>query len=466
MGIRQFALRIVLLSFLIFANCSPGQAVAEVSHDIEAVTNLILVKELKILKLGIAIRKQTESRKLSRERRFSLYALANSSLTSIGAFMSGAGRLHYANMPKKAPNNLFENATIIRVIANGVGVGGVLLEASKDAIDARKDRLARVDPKSAAKDVEVLNGEIVQLMKERSALAAKLPETMHLQYQAEETFLADMQDAVLTEFRALYVDVKGKKARRKMQLFLTGTSNLVSGGGSLYSGIIVPHKYKSNPIKRVRYGGVGGITDIATGSLNILTPFAVTGADIATRRDAKAVLFRQLGAGDIGDLVRLKKQVADFQVQGDTILCSSTEIAARQKAAAAVIGILEKHKELNDQERKHALEKLVRRVLDSGVDSSGSFSKVVNGIGTTVGAYRYTRNAHRRFLATGRAGITYGIGNAIGVEEVIRDGVVRELRHYRAKGEHALVSQILDDELKLLDEAQLAIEKSGNATDR
>jgi hypothetical protein len=66
---------------------------------------------------------------------------------------------------------------------------------------------------------------------------------------------------------------------------------------------------------------------------------------------------------------------------------------------------------------------------------------------------------------TGRAGITYGIGNAIGVEEVIRDGIVREIRHDRGKRKHTLLSQILDDELAVLDEAQANIEASAKKTE-
>ncbi|MBA3858188.1 MAG: hypothetical protein C0507_14885 [Cyanobacteria bacterium PR.3.49] len=448
----------------IFVVCPSSQA-AEQYQDIERLSNLILVKELKILSLGIGLRKRTESKRLGRERRFSLYALANSSLTSIGAFISGAGRLHYASMPKKAPNSLFENATIIRVIANSVGVGGVLFEVSKDTVDASKDRIAKNDPKSVVKYAELLIKEVTLLRKERSYLIAQMPETERLHFDDEETFLIDMQDAVLTEFRALYEDVKGKRARRHTQLFLTASSNLVSGAGSLYSGVIVPHKYKNDPITRTRYGGVGGITDITTGSVNILTPFSVTGAEILQRHDTQAVLLRQLGAGDIFDLEQMKRHQMKFQTQRETSICSTTEIAARRKAAEAVITILEKHKELNKQERSHALKKLMARVLDSGVDASGSFSKVVNGIGTTVGAYRYTRDARKRFLVTGRAGITYGIGNAIGVEEVIRDGILREIRHDRGKRNHTLLSQILDDELAVLDEAQVDIEASAKRTE-
>lgn len=461
---RTNSLLMLFVFIYTFVICPSCQA-AEQYQDIERLSNLILVKELKILSLGIGLRKQTESKRLGRERRFSLYALANSSLTSIGAFMSGAGRLHYANMPAKAPNSLFENATIIRVIANSVGVGGVLFEVSKDAVDARRDRITKSDPKSVVKNAEMLIKEVTQLRKDRSALIAQLPETELPHFQDEETFLIDMQDAVLTEFRALYADVKGKRARRHTQLFLTASSNLVSGAGSLYSGVIVPHKYKTDPIKRTRYGGVGGITDITTGSVNILTPFSITGAEILQRHDTQAVLLRQLGAGDIFDLTRIKRHEMKFQTQRETSICSTTEIAARRKAAEAVIAILEKHEELNKQERSHALKKLMARVLDSGVDSSGSFSKVVNGIGTTVGAYRYTRDARKRFLVTGRAGITYGIGNAIGVEEVIRDGIVREIRHDRGKRNHVLISQILDDELAVLDGAQADIEASAKRSE-
>ncbi|MBX9725236.1 MAG: hypothetical protein K2X81_27780, partial [Candidatus Obscuribacterales bacterium] len=88
----------------------------------------------------------------------------------------------------------------------------------------------------------------------------------------------------------------------------------------------------------------------------------------------------------------------------------------------------------------------------------GSFSKIVNGVGTTVGSYRYTDNARKRFQVTGRAGITYGIGNAIGAGEVVRDQVTREWLHYKQKRQNSLLSQQLEEEWKQLDSAKIRLQ--------
>lgn len=79
---------------------------------------------------------------------------------------------------------------------------------------------------------------------------------------------------------------------------------------------------------------------------------------------------------------------------------------------------------------------------------------MVNGVGTTVGAYRYTRDARKRFLVTGRAGIAYGIGNACGVAEVFRDQITAELKQTARKKRHALLSQQITDELQEIGAAQ------------
>lgn len=425
----------------------------------QALSNRLLSKELELYRLGIELKSHSESRKLWRERRFTLYALANSSLTSIGAFMAGGGRLHFANRPAKAPASLFENATIVRVVANSISVGGVIVEFSKDAVDAHSDRRHHLNLASIVRQAQEIESEIHSLQEQRSVAASQISnESLRKLYQSEDLVLNDVHEAGLDELAAFYADAKAKKTRRIVQLALTGTSNLVSGAGSLYSGVIVPHRYKSDPIKRVRYGGVGGITDIATGSTNVMTPLICSAAEILRRRDSKAVLFKQVGAHDVKDLEAIKEH--EKQVQSALRVTSDQAIAGfevRRKAIATVIAILEKHKEINDSERKDAVEKLVLSVLDSGVDSSGSFSKIVNGVGTTVGAYRYTRDAHKRFLVTGRAGITYGIGNAIGTEEVIRDGITREFKQSSKRKRHLLLSQILGDEVTSLRQSQLLL---------
>lgn len=453
MRLKSLSLVIVLTIGMQSQSCAHAAG-----DDVETLSNEIVTKELKLLRLGIEVKRNIESKRLWRERRFSMYALANSTLTCIGAFMTGAGRLHYANEPKKAPNSLFENATILRVVANSVSVGGVLVEFSLDAVGARKDRKRKLDRACIMRQAEKLNAEIRNLLKERAAaISSGSREKLSDLYDDEGRLLADLHEAVIDELAAFQAEARGKKARRLAQLTLTGASNFASGAGSLYSGIIVPHNFKHAPLERIRRGGVSGITDIITGSTNIATPLLATAAEAWQRRDLDAVLLKQLGAADVLDLYRLEQEQRQLQSKYSDLNDTPASLPARQEAIATAISVFHKHQEINQQEHKHALMKLLMSVADSGVDSSGSFGKVTNGIGTAVGAYRYTRDAHKRFLVTGNAAIAYGVGNAIGVEEVLRDGITREVKHTRQKNQHQLISQVLDDELSSLEAAENAI---------
>ncbi|HEY9684794.1 MAG TPA: hypothetical protein V6C86_24665 [Oculatellaceae cyanobacterium] len=423
---------------------------------VNELSDQILSKELEIFQHGIELKLYGEKKKLWRDRRWFVYSLANSSLTSVGAFMTGAGRLRYANQPKKAPPNLFENATIIRVTANAVSAGGTLVEFGIDAFDQYKARKQRLDARSEAQRVIQLHREIVDLLGQRQVTTRNLEDASERKvYEVEEHILKDLLVAGLEDFAAYYDESKGRQAKRFARLLLVGTSNIVSGGGSLYSGVILPHQYKDNPVKRVSYGGVGGITDIATGSGNILTPAVATVVDMANRRDSDSALFKELGAAHSDELYDLKKHDQELRVlfkdRGVTV---NDQFLIRQKAVDVIFDILAKHEKANADERRVAVRNFMLSILNSGVDASGSFSKVVNGIGTTVGAYRYTRDNRKRFLVTGRAGIVYGIGNAFGVAEVIRDEATAEVKQASRKKRHALLSQQLTDELEQMRTAQ------------
>ena len=453
-----------LALLFLFTTLVLPHAMAEDTVSLKSIDHLsdqIISKDLEIFQHGLELKLNGENKKLWRRRRWFCYSLANSSLTSIGAFVTGTGRLRYANQPSKAPQHLFENASIVRVTANAVSAGGALAELGIDVLDSYKTRKKRLDTRSKAKEVLRLQREIVGLLSERRQMTVDLADaTQRKLYEIEERVLSDLLVAALEDFAFYYDEAKGTQAKRLTQLLLVGSSNLVSGGGSLYSGVIVPHQYKNAPLKRVRRGGVGGITDISTGSANILTPVVGTVVDMVHRRDSDSALFKELGAAHADELYDLKRQDQDLRklLEGREQSLSA-QFLQRQKAIGVIFDILAKHEKANQAERRVAIRNFMISILNSGVDASGSFSKVVNGVGTTVGAYRYTRDARKRFLVTGRAGIAYGIGNACGVAEVVRDQVTAELKQSSRKKRHALLSQQLTDELQQIDSAQATLAK-------
>ena len=426
------------------------------SADIETLTNRILARQLEFLRLGLRLKNRGESKKMGRERRQAFFALTNSSLTGVGAFMAAAGRLKYASYPEDAPNKIFENASIIRIIANSISMGGVLLEVGQDCIGSYRDHKNKLNLRSISEEANAIQQEITALVKQRTDAFSYVENAeMKRLYELEEKVLADVQEAALEELGAFYSEAQGKRTRRITQLSIIFSSNFVSGAGSLYSGVIVPHQFKSDPVRRVRYGGVGGITDIVSGSVNVMMPLASSGSEMLRRKSAKKVLFKQLGSPneqDISDLKKHERALREAVSKVDPTLGKG--FVARRKVIESFLAVLRKHKEISDKERSHAVQKMIVSVLDSGADASGGISKVQNGIGSVVGAYRYTFDDNKRFRVQGGTNLAYGIGNAIAVEEVVRVAVKREIKHSKDKKKHELLTQIMDDEIADIERAQ------------
>lgn len=427
--------------FLSSANVCAGEA----SATLDATHAAILANDLRIMEDGMNLKLAIERRKLWRERRLFFYSLCNSSLTSVGAFMAGAGRLKYANNPSTAPAHLFENATIVRLTANFLSAGGMLIEFGRDRLDGRADKKAGHDAKSTLERVAARDAEVQQLLAQSSAIKE---DPLASAYSSESKLLRDLHFAVMEDFTGYYDERRGKSSKRFTQLLLTFSSNMVSAGGSLYSGIIVPHRFTRNAVKRTRHGGAGGITDIITGSTNVLTPAVATVADMAPRyMRSEALLKRQLGAVGADDTSVLESDLRQLESEPKSSALNSNSLSTRAATISAVLKILKAHQKINDDSRKHVLRNLLLATLDSGVDASGSFSKIANGTATTIGAYKHTRDAHRRFLVTGRAGIFYGIGNAFGAEEVVRDEITRELKNHSQKKRGETSVQILQADI-------------------
>lgn len=424
--------------------------------SIDSLSNKILAKQLEFLRLGLRLKNRGESKKLGRQRRQTIFALTNSSLTGVGAFIAAAGRLKYASNPQNASHTIFENASIIRFLANSISMGGVLVELGQDSIGAYRDRQNKLNLRSISKQANEIQQEVATLAKQRAESLAQIEaaDTKHL-YELEEKVLADVHEAALEDLGEFYSEAQGKRVRRATQLSIIFGSNLLSAAGSMYSGVIAPHQFRNDPVRRTRYGGVGGITDIASGSVNVSMPLVSCGSEMLERKSARKILFRQLGSTHNRDISRLRMHESALrEAVTQTNLSLGEGFAARRKVVGSLLAVLKEHKEICDRERSHVVRNMILNILDSGADASGGFSKVQNGIGSLVGAYRYTFDDKKRFRVQGGTNLAYGIGNAIAVEEVLRVAVQREIKHAKSEKKHELLSQVLDDEIEEVEQAQ------------
>src|SRR5258708_26243002 len=150
-----------------------------------------------------------------------------------------------------------------------------MLELAADQLAARKERKNGSDPGCARKKALVLSQAIDRLLTEReaavNALDANDPD--RAVSKQEGLLLKDMRDLADNEFARFYSQAKGGRLTRNLGYILSALSNAESGAGSAYASLYAPYRIRRDSRTRTRNGGVGGITDMISGSLNVAAPF-------------------------------------------------------------------------------------------------------------------------------------------------------------------------------------------------
>lgn len=427
------------------------------SASIDDLTTEIIAKETDLLKLNSNLRLHQLPNAWA-GRRWWIFNLAGVSLTATGAYINGAGRFSYLHKSriKKAPRHLFVNAGWCRVTANAIMVAGGLLETAVLAYKDNKDKRQGINLPAMRRYADDLQNEIDTLIAKREALVNNAPAgSLERQlFDAEGLVINDVRNLAVNEFTRYYTETKGSRAFFYTSYLWAATSNAVAGAG----GIVGNHAAltrSGTARSRTRLGGTGGIADIISGSMNQATPLVVRLASRVASSRAKNLLCKQLDCKEPGQLDQLHEHQEQYHqlVSGQPQL-NAHGMVLKDNAFAKTTAIFDEHEKMRLGDVKSKKRRLVSQMIFfTGIGTP----KLVNGIGTTVGAFKYTSNSQKRFESIGGPAIAYGAGYSVALAELLRYQILGEIRSARAKRDGTSAGQILKREIAELDQLSQTI---------
>lgn len=237
---------------------------------VEDVSNDILQKELELLKLSTRARlASTDKNKVKPWRTF-LYNLGGSGVATAGLIAISSERWRTWKQPANAHRDVLFAGPILLLTSHSLIAGGIVLEATLDAINDRKLRKKGLDPKSTKLKALELCREIDEKLVQRNQIIASADMNSNSLgadkqlLEAETKVLTDLRNAALSEYAQTYVRAKRRIAARNVS-YLNGFSAATTGGylGSLCGILAVANR-------KPRTVGPGGIGFIISGA-NIMT---------------------------------------------------------------------------------------------------------------------------------------------------------------------------------------------------
>lgn len=209
-------------------------------------------------------------------------------------------------------------------------------------------------------------------------------------------------------------------------------------------------------------GGVGGICDIVSGSMNVLAPIATRGGAALERHFSRNKICQELDCQQSGNLsTLLAHQKASETTLARNPVLEVQGVILRNESLHAASNILEKRYSMRLSEQRAARSRFFENMATATVAGG---SKIANGVGGTVGAFEFPRDSYHRFEVQGGTAIAYGAGNALAALETARVRLTDELKTYQTHKAKTSKEDILNQQLKDLEllktAPQLAVNKN------
>jgi hypothetical protein len=429
--------------------------------DIDSVSNELLAREIEFLKLNTRLKLFLLPHSAWAARRSSGCAIANYTLTSVGAFTNGWGRLHYLYTPGKAPSPLFEDAGIVRFLANCVSTGSAAFEFCNDSFTDLWQRKHGVSLSTMHDRALVLQHEISELIDRRQSLlsSGNFKSETKTTLDKESLVFNDLYNAEANEFAFYFSQAKGNTTLRRIGYLISVTSNVTSGAGTL-TGIEANHLHGLKKVRKNHMGGVGGICDIVSGSMNVLAPIATRSGAAIERHFSRNAICKGLNCQQSNDLFTLladeRANVAALPVRAELEVQG---VVLRSEPLRAAANILEKRYSMRLSEQKAARNRFLENMATATVAGG---SKIANGVGGAVGAFEFPRDSYHRFEVLGGTAIAYGAGNSLAALETARVRLADEFKTHQAQKNKTSKEEILNRQLKELEMLKPVQQIAGN----
>jgi hypothetical protein len=432
------------------------------NEDIDSLSNDIMAKELDLLKLNSNLKLHQIATPWA-GRRWWVFNMGGVGLTAIGAYINGCTRFAYLkkNRINKVPKYQLPDATICRVTANAIMVGGGIVEELALGWKDWKDKRDGVNLPVMRKYADSVQNDVDAMLVRREALIAALPPESNERrlYEAEGKVLRDVRDLGVNEFVRYYADSKSATAFFRTSYAWAALSNALAMSGGIV-GYQASLTRRGTARQRTLRGGYGGIADIISGSMNQATPLVVRLAAHVAESGAKRKLCKDLDCKEPIQLDSLHEdQEKLHQLVASNAQMSVHGTVLRDNVLAKTTQVFDEHEKLRLGDVKAKKRRLVSQtIFFTGI----GMPKTVNGIGTAVASYKYTDAAHKQsaFRTIGYTATTYGVGYSVAMAELIRNQLMNEIRSSKAKKAGTSSGQILKREIGELEQLSEAIEKN------
>ena len=429
-------------------------------RDIDRIDKTIMEKELDLLKLNSNLKLHTLPTPWA-GRRWWVFNVGGVGLTAAGAYINGFTRFSYLHKKRinRVPKYQLPDAALCRITANCIMVGGGLLEEASLVYRWWKDKRQGVSLPTMRRYADGVQDDVDALLAKREALVSELPAGSNERrlYESEGKVLKDIRDLGVNEFVRYYSDSKSATAFFATSYFWAAASNFIAGAGGI-TGYQASLTRRGTARQRTRRGGVGGITDIISGSMNTATALVVRVAAGVAQHDAHHKLCRALDCKEETHLDALHAHQEELH----NLVSTTPELSVhgtvmKDNVFAHETQILDEHEKIRLGDKAAKKRRLVSQLIFfSGVGPP----KLVNGIGTTTAAFHWTdpKQKQKAFRDIGYTATVYGVGYSVAMAELIRSQISNEMRAAKAKREGHSAPQILRREMSDMDKLASAIQ--------
>jgi hypothetical protein len=408
----------------------------------------VVQKEVQLAEINTQLQRHTMPRNLWVGRRWFGYQVSNTTLTAVGALLTGAERFSYLHKNRigHAPRDVFEHAAWLRVDANIDMTLGAAAEVGLSKLAEQKKRRRGTDIVSLQKKATSLINDTDVLIAERADLLSKasLPPPLSDAYAQEGVVLTDVRNLCQRQFQRDLREAKARRAKVVVQRTFAIAANATSGACAYVGSIYASQQNHVTPRWRTRLGGASGVGDVVAGSLNTLAPLAMSATSRIVKKRMGAV------ASDEALATKLETDRRQFleAARHSNVLIPENEQRSFNVLSNVLVELADNTPRFHTSYRSisdsnHAYERLF-------ATSAAGAGKITNGIGGLVGAFHDTKNAHERFEVTGGAAFAYGSAYSLLTVDLIRNQLITEISVAQQHRRREDPWQILDAQMTAL----------------
>ncbi|MBY0357976.1 MAG: hypothetical protein K2W82_08245 [Candidatus Obscuribacterales bacterium] len=448
------ASRILISSLL--ALLSPLSAFAETSlPDIEKLSNIIVRKELALLKLGNRFLLEQEHFDKYKPWREFAYNTGAATSTHTGIIMQGVNDWRGAKEPKSMSRRLGRTGCSFLLTGGCITIGGAAIETTIDYVRSRKLKRKGMDTKTVLRN-------FVQMRNDVDSLISQRKEEVHTNYTltdwqrkmllAEGAVLEDIRELATMAFVDSFIKIKhGLWQRETAKILAVETAANSNFLGSLNALLAFTDHHPHQ-------AGVAGIGFVLGGTSVMATPFIMKYSGAYGAHRARQFMHKTLGEVKVKSTAQLQADMDQLSTMVKTAnpdeLQMLTALNTRQSIYEAHQLLLFDEPFIKASEKKREEAQFKERVIFSTLIGG---SNIARGALSITAGYRYYDQPKKFNLLGASAATSYTAGTGIWLGDLMQQRTRAVLHERKLKMANSTPEAKLQARLDAIDNMDNAI---------